>query len=59
MTNLNSGPCPEEGSVVLKKLRAPVTLRFEAAGKWFETYDLRRKQKKTLSGGSTGFLSER
>ena len=59
MTMLTTTTCPEEGCVVLKKLRAPLTVKYEPAGKWFETYCLRRKQRETLSTGSNGLLSER
>lgn len=55
---LTTTACPEEGCVVLKKLRAPLTVKYEPAGKWFETYCLRRKQRETLSTGSNGLLSE-
>jgi len=56
MTMLNAHDVGE-GTVVLQKLKPPIKVEFEAAGRWFETYCLRRKQRQTLSSGSTGLLS--
>jgi len=57
MTMLTSIECPGEGTGVIQKLKPVINVIFEPAGKWFETYCLRRKQRQTLSSGSTGLLS--